>query len=126
MKDPLTPAEWIVMNALWEKSPMTLSEVISQIGGRAQWQYRTYASYLAILCKKGAAAAETRYRDKLYSPAVTREECLQAESRSILSKIQAGAVKDLVLSMVRDGNLDEAARQELIATLEALDTGGTP
>ena len=34
-KDQLTPAEWIVMNALWERSPMTLSETIAQIGTRA-------------------------------------------------------------------------------------------
>ena len=123
MKDPLTPAEWIVMTALWEHAPMTLSEVIAQIGNRAQWNYRTFASYLTILCKKGAVRADTRLRDKLYAPAVTREECLEAESRSIVSKIQSGAVKDLVLNMVRDGNLKEGERQELIALLQSAAEG---
>lgn len=126
MKDPLTPAEWIVMNALWERAPMTLSEVIAQIGARAHWNYRTYASYLAILMKKGAVVAEARYRDKLYAPNVTREECLEAESKSILSKIEEHAVKDLVLNMVREGKLGQADRQELIAMLEALGREGTP
>lgn len=51
-KDQLTPAEWIVMNALWERSPMTLSETIAQIGTRAAWNYKTFAAYLAILEKR--------------------------------------------------------------------------
>ncbi len=48
MKEALTPAEWIVMNALWEQSPMTLSETIAQIGNRAKWSYKTFSAYLAI------------------------------------------------------------------------------
>jgi BlaI family penicillinase repressor len=120
MKNSLTPAEWIVMHALWEQSPLTLSEVIRQIGERANWSYRTYASYLTILCKKGAVTTESRYRDKLYAPAVTREECLQAESKSIVSKVQNSAVKDLVLYMVQEGSLDEQDRQELVSMLRHL------
>ena len=41
MKDTLNPNEWIVMEALWAKSPATLGEAIDRIGSRASWNYKT-------------------------------------------------------------------------------------
>lgn len=120
MKELLTPAEWIVMNALWEKSPMTLSETIAQIGERASWNYKTFSAYMAILERKGFISAEKRGRDKFYSPAITKEACIERESKSVLDKIEAGSVKLMVTSMVRAGNLGKEDRQELLAMLEEL------
>ncbi|MEL7608003.1 MAG: BlaI/MecI/CopY family transcriptional regulator [Bacillota bacterium] len=120
MKEPLTPAEWIVMNALWEKSPMTLSETIAQIGDRAQWSYKTFSAYMAILEKKAFISADRRGRDKFYYPIVTKEECIDRESRSIVNKIEAGSVKLLVTSMVREGNLPREERQNLLLMLEKM------
>ncbi|HWS30478.1 MAG TPA: BlaI/MecI/CopY family transcriptional regulator [Clostridia bacterium] len=120
MKEPLTPAEWVVMNALWEKSPMTLSETIAQIGDRATWNYKTFSAYMAILEKKGFLSALRRGRDKFYYPIVTKEECIERESKSVLNKIEASSVKLMVTSMVRAGNLDKEDRQELLSLLEEL------
>ncbi len=120
MKEPLTPAEWVVMNALWEKSPMTLSETIAQIGDRATWNYKTFSAYMAILEKKGFLSALRRGRDKFYYPIVTKEECIERESKSVLNKIEASSVKLMVTSMVRAGNLDKEDRQELLSMLEEL------
>jgi len=120
MKEPLTPAEWVVMNALWEKSPMTLSETIAQIGDRATWNYKTFSAYMAILGKKGFLSALRRGRDKFYYPIVTKAECIERESRSVLEKIEASSVKLMVTSMVRAGSLKKEDRQELLSLLEEL------
>ncbi len=120
MREPLTPAEWIVMNALWEQSPMTLSETIARIGTRASWNYKTFAAYLAILEKKGFVSANRRGRDKFYYPIVTKEACIDRESRSIVGKIEAGSVALMVTSMVRAGNLSAQERRELMDMLETL------
>lgn len=119
-KELLTPAEWIVMNALWEQSPMTLSETIARIGERASWNYKTFAAYLAILEKKGFISAHKRGRDKFYYPLVSRQECIERESRSVVSKIEAGSVKLMVTSMVRAGNLPPEERRELLSMLEQM------
>lgn len=119
-KDSLTPAEWIVMNALWEQSPMTLSETIARIGGRASWNYKTFAAYLAILEKKGFISANKRGRDKFYYPLVSREECIERESRSVVSKIESGSVKLMVTSMVRAGNLPPEEQRALLSMLEQM------
>ena len=120
MKDTLTPNEWIVMNALWEKSPLTLSEVIQRIGERADWNYKTYQSYILILEKKGMVSAEKRGRDKLYSPAVSKAECVESEKKSLLGKLERDAVGMLIAGMVQDSDLSESSYQELKALLDDL------
>ena len=120
MKDTLNPNEWIVMEALWAKSPATLGETIDRIGSRANWNYKTYQSYMNVLEKKGYISSEKRGRDKFYSPAVSREECIARESRAVLSKIQSDSVGLMITSMVREGGLSRSDRLELIDMLKKM------
>ena len=120
MKDTLTPNEWIVMNALWETSPLSLSEVIQRIGGRADWNYKTYQSYILILEKKGMISAEKRGRDKLYSPAVSKAECVESEKKSLLGKLERDAVGMLIAGMVQDSDLSATSYRELKHLLDEL------
>jgi len=120
MKDTLTPNEWIVMNALWEESPMMLSEVIQRIGTRADWNYKTYQSYILILQKKGFISAEKRGRDKLYSPAVSKAECVDSEKKSLLGKLERDAVGMLIAGMVQDSDLSATSYRELKDLLDEL------
>ena len=120
MKDTLNPNEWIVMEALWAKSPATLGETIDRIGSRASWNYKTYQSYMHVLEKKGYISSEKRGRDKFYSPAISREECITRESRAVLSKMQSDSVGLMITSMVREGDLSRSDRLELMNMLEKM------
>ena len=117
MKDTLNPNEWIVMEALWAKSPATLGETIDRIGS---WNYKTYQSYMNVLEKKGYISSEKRGRDKFYSPAISREECIARESRAVLSKMQSDSVGLMITSMVREGDLSRSDRLELMNMLEKM------
>ena len=120
MKDTLNPNEWIVMEALWAKSPATLGETIDRKGSRASWNYKTYQSYMNVLEKKGYISSEKRGRDKFYSPAISREECIARESRAVLSKMQSDSVGLMITSMVREGDLSRSDRLELMNMLEKM------
>lgn len=120
MKDTLNPNEWIVMEALWAKSPATLGETIDRIGSRASWNYKTYQSYMNVLEKKGYISSEKRGRDKFYSPAISREECITRESRAVLSKMQSDSVGLMITSMVREGDLSRSDRLELMNMLQKM------
>ena len=120
MKDTLNPNEWIVMEALWAKSPATLGETIDRIGSSASWNYKTYQSYMNVLEKKGYISSEKRGRDKFYSPAISREECIARESRAVLSKMQSDSVGLMITSMVREGDLSRSDRLELMNMLEKM------
>jgi len=108
------------MEALWAKSPATLGETIDRIGSRASWNYKTYQSYMNVLEKKGYISSEKRGRDKFYSPAISREECIARESRAVLSKMQSDSVGLMITSMVREGDLSRSDRLELMNMLEKM------
>ena len=70
--------------------------------------------------KKGYISSEKRGRDKFYSPAISREECIARESRAVLSKMQSDSVGLMITSMVREGDLSRSDRLELMNMLEKM------
>jgi BlaI family transcriptional regulator, penicillinase repressor len=121
--ESLTYPEWMVMSALWGKQPQTLSEVINTMGDKMGWNYRTYASYLNKLCEKGLAGFEARGRDKLYFAAVDREECIRAESRSLIKKVSEKSAKELLVCMIEESGLSPKDHEELKILLDELSKG---
>ncbi|MFY9176654.1 MAG: BlaI/MecI/CopY family transcriptional regulator [Caldicoprobacterales bacterium] len=109
----LTKPEWILMNTLWEKSPLTLSGVIEAVGDQLDWKYTTYSTYLKRLCDKGVARYEMLGRDKFYYPAIDRNKCIRAESESILDRISGSGLKDLLVCMIKESSLSSEDMQEL-------------
>ena len=123
MKETLTYSEWMVMQALWGRSPLTLSEVIRAMGDAMDWSYRTYASYLNKLCDKGVAGFEVRGRDKFYYPLVEKAQCIRAESRSLLKKVSEAGAKELLVCMIEESGLSAEDHEELKKLLDALADG---
>jgi len=123
MKETLTHPEWAVMSALWGKEPQTLSEVIASMGNTMNWSYRTYASYLRKLVEKGFVGVEARGRDYFYFPLVSRDECIRAESRSLLRKVSEKSVKELLVCMIEESGLSPKDHEELKKLLDELAKG---
>ncbi len=120
MKKNLTYAEWMVMSVLWGEKPMSLSEVIRAMGDKMDWSYKTYSTYLRKLCEKGVVEFEARGRDKYYYALADREQCIRAESRSLIEKVSKKGVKEMVICMIEEGDLspeDHAQLQEMLANL---------
>jgi BlaI family penicillinase repressor len=124
MKETLTYPEWMVMSALWDRPPQTLSEVIAVMGDKMGWSYRTYASYLRKLCEKGLAGFEANGRDKFYYAIVGRQACIRAESRGLLQKVSEKSAKELLVCMIEESGLDAKENAELQALLSRLSKGG--
>ena len=124
MKETLTYSEWAVMEALWDKPPQTLSEVIATMGGKMGWRYRTYASYLRKLCEKGLAGFEAKGRDKFYYALADKHACIRAEGRGLLQKVSEGSAKELLVCMIEESGLDPEEHAELSKLLGRLSKGG--
>jgi BlaI family penicillinase repressor len=123
MMESLTYPEWTVMAALWGKEPQTLSEVIKAIGNKMGWSYRTYASYLNKLCEKGLAGFEIRGRDRFYFAVADREECIRAESRSVIRKVSEKSAKELLVCMIEESGLSPEDHADLMRLLDELSKG---
>src|SRR5690349_16856841 len=89
----ISDAEWEVMNVLWgAAAPLMASDVVDRLAAPGGWSPRTVKTLLNRLVKKRALAFEVHGKRYLYRPAVRREQCVRAESRSFLARVFGGAV----------------------------------
>jgi BlaI family penicillinase repressor len=118
MTDPpsISDAEWEVMNVLWSTSPLVASEIVQQLAapaGSRGWSPRTVKTMLNRLVKKGALTFETQGKRYLYQPAVRREQCVRAESRSFLSRVFDGAVGPMLVHFATHADLSPQEVEQL-------------
>jgi BlaI family penicillinase repressor len=108
----ISEAEWQVMDAVWAGSPVTASEIVERLAGRADWNPRTIKTMLNRLVRKGALGFKAEGKRYHYEPRVSRAECVRAQSRSFLSRVFGGATGAALLHFVEEHDLtaDEIER----------------
>ena len=117
----ITEAESVVMDVLWNRSPVPTEEVIAALEGEQHWQEATIKTLLNRLLKKKAIRAEREGRRFLYSPVITRDEWVLSESKGLLDRLFAGRVAPLAAHFSRHGKLtkrDVADLKRLIAEID--------
>lgn len=131
MEKKLLDAEWIILRAMWGKEPQTMGEIIAAVQKEQPeigWQYKTYHSYLRIMLEKWLIECKDKnLRDKLYYPAISREEALKAESETLLARISESSMGALVAAMAQSASIseeDKKALYEIAAKLEREKEGG--
>jgi BlaI family penicillinase repressor len=117
MKNTLTKQEWVIMEILWKRHPLFLSEIMEEMRGVVDWKKSTFSTYMRKLCEKGYMGFKTISGNRAYSPLVKREECARTESRYILSKLTDRNAKLFLTCMIKESGLSEADRAELQALI---------
>ena len=121
MKINLSDAEWKLMNPLWDRAPRTMMELTALVREDTGWSKSTVITMLSRLDAKNAVYFEEGVRAKQYYPAVTREEAIREESKSVLEKV--GSVGLLMSAMVESRRLTERDLAELSEILERAKEG---
>jgi len=112
----ISEAEHAVMEALWEKSPLTAAEVSDKVAPGRGWTLATVKTLLSRLVAKEAVATEPDGRRFLYTPAIARTDYLGGESRRLVDRLFGGRAAPLVAHLVEA----EALTDEDIAEIERL------
>lgn len=118
MKINLSDSEWKLMNRLWDRAPMTITELTAALREDTGWTKNTIITMLSRLEAKGAVRYEEGGRAKQYFPTVDREDAARAETESFLSKVYGGSLGLMVSNLVESHALTEADIAELSAILE--------
>lgn len=118
MKINLSDSEWKLMNRLWDRSPMTITELTAALREDTGWTKNTVITMLSRLEAKGAVRYKEGGRAKRYFPTVDREDAARAETESFLSKVYGGSLGLMMSAMVESHALTEADIAELSAILE--------
>ncbi len=113
MKETLSKQEWVLMEALWQRSPIFLSEIMEATETSVDWNRSSYLTYLKRMADKGLIGYTTVRGSRSYSPLVKREDCIENESSYILSKLTENSTRLLLASMIQKSGLSEKDRDEL-------------
>ena len=113
----ISESEWSVMEALWERAPLTASEVAKILQERTGWAENTVRTLLTRLLEKGVLEASDG-SPRLFSPAVSRAECVQVEGSSFMARFFQGAAQPLLVHFARHARLTPEEVQELKRVLD--------
>lgn len=115
----ISDAEWILMNLLWETSPIEASEVIERLAVANGWSAATVKTMLHRLVRKGALTTEQVGKKYLYQPAVRRDACIRQASRSFLDRVFQGDAVPALLQFAKMAKLSPKDLAELRALLDS-------
>lgn len=114
----ISEAEWEVMKVFWMHSPATANEVMERLRGDKEWKPATVKSLINRLLKKKALGFHKEGKTYVYSPLVSEEECVKAESKSFLQRLYGGSLKPMFVQFLQDEKLTEEEIKELKSLLD--------
>ncbi len=120
MKEALSRQEWVLMEALWQKNPLFLSQIMDVTANAVDWNKSSYLTYLKRMTEKGLIGYTNISGNRCYAPLVKREDCIDSESSYILSKLTEDSTRLLLASMIQKSGLNEEDRDELQALISKL------
>jgi BlaI family transcriptional regulator, penicillinase repressor len=118
---PISEAESRVMEALWQKAPLSSEQIVAAVQSGSDWHEKTIRTLLNRLLSKGAVEATRDGRRYLYSPLLTRAQWQSQESHSLLNRVFGGRVAPLLAHFSQHEKLsakDVAELRKLIDTIE--------
>lgn len=116
--DHLTPNEWYVMECLWTKPGCTGREAVEHLKKAVGWSRSTTLTMLRRMTEKGMIACREQDGLLVYSPLLDRENAVQQETDSFLSRVYHGSVSMLLSAITQKETLSEKELDELYAILK--------
>ena len=111
-----TDREIDVMEVLWERGPSLVAEV--QAALQDKLAYTTVQTMLNVLHRKGRVRRRLRGRAYEYAPMLTKEKAASTAIRDMIDRLFGGSVDGLLMSLVKNRQLDPEKLQELSSLVE--------
>jgi len=109
----LTEAEWLIMNALWDKYPATARDIAKRLPEGVNWAYTTIKTMLARLVDKKVVGQSKKGNTSVYEPIVSREKARRSALRALANQAFDGAFGPLMHFLIEEQNLTTKQRKEL-------------
>ena len=119
----ISNAEWEVMNVLWREPMLTAAQVFERLSARS-WKLNTVRTFLTRLEKKKAVRSEELPEARVFSAALSREDCIQSEGETFLQRFFQGATGALLVHFAGNTRLSKQELKELEVILENNRKGG--
>lgn len=118
----ISPAELKVLEALWENSPLSASQIIAALEEVETWHSRTVKSLINRLLNKKIIGYKQDGSRYLYHPLLKKNDYLQTTSCSIIHRLFGGRISPLVAHFADKEKISKEDIQELKAILQELES----
>ena len=115
----LTEAELRIMNALWQKGPGTVQQVLDWLPEVPPLAYNSVLTTVRILERKGYVGHIKDGRAHVYEPLVAQEEASRSEIRHLVSRFFKNSHEALLLNILRDDEINDQELKRLREMLNA-------
>lgn len=115
---PLTDAEWLIMEKLWQETPQTITELTHGLSAETGWTKHTVIALLKRMLEKGTVRMEQGRKAKAYYPLVSKEQVARQQTDTLLSRLFDGRISLLVADLVAREHISD---EELTALQQAID-----
>jgi BlaI family penicillinase repressor len=128
----ISDAEWKVMHVVWKRRHVTGNDVIAEVAPDTGWSPNTVRTLLTRLADKGILLAEKQHGPKreypmmVYTPLVSREECIAAHGQSFLERVFDGDASELLVHFVKDRRLTPEQAAKLRSLLDTIPDENDP
>ena len=121
----LSPAQWEVMECLWQAKSLTGREATEIMEQKMGWNRSTTLTMLRRMTEKEQIECREEDGIRVYSPLIPREEALREETDSFLRRAYQGSVSLLFSALTRHQDLSKEEIDELHEILrQAEEKGG--
>lgn len=109
----LNNSEWCIMEALWQKQPKTLMQLVYEMKEKQGWSKSTTNTMLRRMQEKGYIRYEEGEKARLYFTDLKREAVVLKETESFLKRTYGGSIGMLVNAFAESNQLTEEDLEEL-------------
>jgi predicted transcriptional regulator len=110
----LTPPELAIMKIVWRLHSVTVRDVYEALRAQRRVAYTTVMTMMNILETKGYLKKDTQDRAYRYRPAHPERAVITAMVREFVSRVFDGAPRPLLLHLVKEDQLSDDEREELL------------
>lgn len=107
----ITDGELKILEVLWEKSPLSASEIVAYLKEKSEWNRNTTYTFInRLVNKKIISRKEPGF---ICTPLFTEDEIKVSETKTFLDKMYDGSLKILVTSFINSKDLTDSEIEEL-------------
>lgn len=117
-KIKISDAEWQVMKVIWERAPITSSEIVEALKTVTKWSPTTIYTLINRLVNKKAVRIEEGSSPYICYPLISQEEFSREESKSFLRKVYSGSLNLMLSNIVKEHGLSDEEIDELKRILD--------
>jgi len=117
----ISNSEWLIMEYLWDKSPLTVTQISKAMEEETGWAKSTTKTLISRMENKGYLRYREGDKAREYYPVIERSEVVLAETESFLSRLFNGSLGIMVNTLVDEKNLSEKEIQELRTILDKIE-----